>query len=115
MPEIEGAYYPDLKTMDEAIRLEAPTVGKFYHYEPGNGTRYEVFLSLRKDVGAEHEDYLPKVGISIMNFNRPCSMIIPWKSSLQHYDIDYMCEKMGILNGDAYALIPLINRFLSET
>lgn len=115
MPEIRGEWYPDLKSLNEGIKLQAPVVGKFYHYEPGNGTRYEVFLSLRKDVGALHEDYLPKVSISIMNFGRPCSMIIPWKSSLEHYDIGYMCDKMGILPGDAWALIPLINEFLKET
>lgn len=106
---MDETYYPQLKPLDQAVVACHPVLGEFYHYEPGNGTRYEVILTRRI---ARDPDYYPRVVVSIVNFGRGRSMVIPMGVPLDKHNISYMREKMGILEGDAWALIPLINRFM---
>lgn len=114
MPEIDGMYYPDLKPLDKAVVFSTQTRGSFYHYEPGNGTRYEVFLTKRNRTDHPHDEYYPVLTVAVMNFDRPCSMTLPFPDApLDKHNIDYMVEKMKILPGDAWALIPLVNQFIA--
>lgn len=118
MPERNGVYYPELKPLDKAIRFMAEGHSQFFIYEPGNGTRYEVFITFRhpgrgafKD--ARFQEDFPFGSICIVNFDRPCSMpLIPYRYSID--DVGYIADKMDILAGDAWALVPLINSFLEE-
>lgn len=107
----EQAYVAKLKPMDEALKAIVPTKGKFYHYEPGNGTRYEVFISRRELTGYK---YYPELVVSIMNFDRPCSMTVPLFDGEPDMYPDYVREKMGILEGDALAIRELVKYYLEE-
>lgn len=114
MPEHNGVHFPDLKPLDQAVLFDAPGHCHFYHYEPDNGTRYEVMISRRNRTDHKYDAYYPLLTVAVMNFDRPCSMTIPFPDApLGVHNIDYMMDKMGILNGDAWALLPLINRFIT--
>lgn len=109
----EQAYTAKLKPMNEAVKAVFPTNGKFYHYEPGNGTRYEVFISRRKPAWP-HDSY-PELVVSIMNFDRPCSMTVPLFAGQVDVHPGYVKEKMGILIGDALAICELLAHYTEET
>jgi hypothetical protein len=111
MPELNGMWYPDLKPVDKATvaRLDGESV--MYHYEPGNGTRYEaVFARIYR---TEQSKLYPRVILTICNFDRPCSMVVPDVQKLTENDLEYIREKMGVLAGDAWALLHLINHYLT--
>lgn len=110
----EQAYIAKLKPMGKSLVMEATASGKFYHYEPGNGTRYEVFISRRAATDHKYDDYYPKLSIAIMNFDRPCSMIVPVFDGKPDLAADYVQDKMGILPGDALAIIRLVDHFMKE-
>jgi hypothetical protein len=99
-----GAYYPSLKPVPEAIRF---TDGSYFHYEPGNGTRYEVIFT---KFDAEHEK-----GQVVMTVVCPRRTAMFVDREMGMYSLGYMQEKLvGMYNGDCYALIPLINHYLKE-
>jgi hypothetical protein len=100
-------YMAGMKPVEKSIINGCKTSGRFYHYEPGNGTRYEVFISDR--LGNDIPDYYPGTVISVMNFDRPCSMTIPVFDGKPDVHPDYMMEKMRIGLGDALALVKLVH------
>jgi hypothetical protein len=97
-------YYPELKPIASALvhTSSGPNLGTYYHYEPGNMTRYEVIFTNFLDVYGET--------ITLMSVVCPrnAAMILP-KYKFEMYDLDYMQEKLGMGEGDCYALIQLIN------
>lgn len=99
-----GIYFRPLKPVVSATVVRANASGSFYHYEPGDGTRYDVLFSTY-DTG-----YGLQVVMTLVNFNT--SMIIPGRVDL--IDLDYMHEKIKITHGSCYALMPLINHYLNE-
>lgn len=111
MNTTENEYVKSLKPVSQSIRHESQTVGRFYHYEPGNGTRYEVFISFRGRMTTG--DHYPQLVVSIMNFDRPCSMTIPMFDGYIDAHPDYVCEKMRVLPGDALAIVELVKHFLA--
>lgn len=100
--EYDGAYYPALKPLSEAIRRESPSLCQFFIYEPGNGTRYDVLIStFNTGYSVQHNVSIVNMGRSMM-FSGPFSMVA----------LSYMKEKLNLNYGDCYALIPLINAYL---
>lgn len=117
---VDDVSYPPLRPLEKACthRAERGT-SEFAVYEPGNGTRYEVLFARRGWIPGEimldpADDFFPRTVVAILNFGRPCVMVLPEVRQLGLGNIDYMCKKMGIDAGDAYALIPLINDFLER-
>jgi hypothetical protein len=102
--EAYGMYFRPLKPVAAATVTNAPTLGNFYHYEPGDGTRYEVIFS------TYNTGYGLQTVMTLVNFNS--SMVIPGRMDL--VDIDYMHEKLKLTHGSCYALMPLINYYLNE-
>ena len=112
--EVDGILYPALRPLEKAvIRRDSLGDAEFVHYEPGNGTRYEVFIVLRPGSIRGADDWYPYGAIAVVNFGRPASMALP-EHDLGLHDVDYIHEKMGVNLGDAYALIPLINDFIER-
>mgnify|MGYP005831235951 CR=1 FL=1 len=98
-----GVYYPPLKPVAKAIKFSS--VGPdsaYYHYEPGNGTRYEVVFVRHLNGYSEVEQVTMAVTCP-----RNAAMIVPEKLGM--YSLGYMQEKLKMLEGDCYALIPLVN------
>ena len=76
----------------------------YYDYQPGNGTRYEVlFNSFRTKYGR-------RTVMTIVNMNASMEL----NGELGIVSIGYMKEKLGLLDGDCYALIQLANTYLEE-
>ena len=101
----QGMYYPKLKNVNQAIcRRISPSDADYFHYEPGNGTRYDVLFSTYND------GYGQKTVMTLVNMRK--AMIISNEMSL--VNIGYMQEKLDLGEGDCYALIPLINHYLEE-
>jgi len=101
----QGMYYPKLKNVNEATcKRVAPHNADYFHYEPGNGTRYEVLFSTFND------GWGSKTVMTLVNMRK--AMIISNEMSL--VNIGYMQEKLDLGEGDCYALIPLINHYLEE-
>jgi hypothetical protein len=101
-----GMYFPPLRPLAKAIRRDTPPVyTAAYEYEPGNASRYVVVFNTY-DFGYGQETVM-----TVANLN--ASMIVPgpFHSPSQ---IGYMAEKLGLLEGDCYALMPLINHYLEE-
>ena len=99
-------YFPALKPVDRAIRkVRATDSSSFYHYEPGNGTRYEVIFT------AYNAGFGPEVVMTLVNFRKAMVITGPMFSPSQ---IGYMKEKLDMGEGDCYALMPLINHYLEE-
>lgn len=102
---IEGdRFYPALKTVSEASTRLHVAESVSCVYQPGNGTRYEVVFS-KFDHG-----YGPETVMTIINMRK--AMIIP--SAMGMHSLGYMQEKLGLGEGDCYALIPLINSYLED-
>ena len=98
-------FYPALKPVGVAIKEQVGLLhAVYYDYQPGNGTRYEVVFNSFKT------EYGRKTVMTVANFN--CSMELNYPLGL--VSIGYMKEKLGLREGDCYALIPLINTFLEE-
>ena len=98
-------FYPGLRPIHEAVRKDVPPFyTAFYVYEPGNATRYEALFNTYDD------GFGRKTVLTLVNFRR--SMIITNEMSIT--SLDYMQEKLGLGEGDCYALIPLINHYLEE-
>ena len=98
-------WYPALKTVQAAIVSQIGHVNSvFYDYQPGNGTRYEVLFN----------SFMTKYGrrtvMTLVNFNASMEL----NGSLGMASIGYMREKLGMLEGDCYALIQLVNMHLEE-
>ena len=101
-----GQYYPALRPMAKAIRRDSPPIyTAAYEYEPGNATRYVVVFNTY-DFGYGQETVM-----TVANMNT--SMIIPGPF-FSPAQIGYMVEKLKLLEGDCYALMPLINHYLEE-
>ena len=100
-----GVYFPALKSVGEAIKSQAIDYSSvFYDYQPGNGTRYEVlFNSFRTKYGR-------RTVMTIVNMNASMEL----NGELGIVSIGYMKEKLGLLDGDCYALIQLVNSYLEE-
>lgn len=103
-----GKYYPALKPTELAIHCEAEGSSTYYHYEPGNGTRYEVIFT-----EIELKEQFEKELIIVMTIIQPRrrSMITP-SYNFHMKDLGYMMEKLEMHEGDCYALIQLINIYL---
>ena len=103
---IYGKFFPALKPIHAAVRKAGKvTKSEFYHYEPGNGTRYEVaFITYDYGFGLE-------TVMTVANMSK--SMVIP-SYMLTNSQIGYMQEKLDLGEGDCYALMPLINHYLEE-
>lgn len=89
------AYYPPRKTVkrdDGEMRL--------IDWQPGNGTRYEVYLFLSTD----------RILLAWWNKGDGSRMMIKDQQTMFHYQ--YMLEKMAIGRADAAALLAL---FAQET
>jgi hypothetical protein len=98
-----GRYYPALKPIKEStMYVSHVTPCSYYQYEPGNGTRYDVVFS----------EYPTKHGMqqlmTIANMGR--SMILSGEVGM--YSLSYMREKLGLGEGDCYALLQLINWYM---
>ena len=107
--ELHGKRYPKLKTLGESIVYVDPGIDRvYYHYEPGNMTRYEVIFS---ELSVEYDDE-PMTVMTVMCPRQRC-MVIPHRM-FHMYDLDYMMEKLEMLEGDCYALIQLINHHLGR-
>jgi hypothetical protein len=102
-----GVHYPALKPVAAAIKREGKFINTaLYEYEPGNATRYVVLFA------TYNTGYGPETVMTVVNMN--ASMIIPGRF-FSPSQIGYMKEKLGILEGDCYALMPLVNAYLEET
>jgi hypothetical protein len=102
---IEGnRFYPALKSVAEASTRAHNANSYSCVYQPGNGTRYEVVFSEFNNGNG------PEIVMTIVNMRK--AMIIP--SQMGMHSLGYMQEKLGLGEGDCYALIPLINDFLEE-
>lgn len=99
-----GTYYPPLKAPWRGGIVFSD--GTYFHYEPGNGTRYEVLFT-RFDTEYEKN----RVAMTVL-CPRNAAMIIPDELGL--HSLGYMQEKLKMLEGDCYALIPLVNQYLKE-
>lgn len=101
-----ATYYPSLKSIGEALITNTGGGGQayYYHYEPGNMTRYEVVFCEYTDT---YDNQI--VLMSIVNPRRATMMIPLVRHEWGLHDIAYMKEKLGMGEGDCYALIPLIN------
>jgi len=102
---IYGKFFPGLKTVAASVSRSKEGKSWFGIYQPGNGTRYEFIFS-EYDFG-----HGPETMLTIVNM-RKC-MIIPGPM-FPDTSIGYMVEKLGLNEGDCYALIPLINDYLTE-
>lgn len=104
-----GNFYPDLKKPG-GLGIVGSLTGdtKFYHWEPGNCTRYEVmFTELEFS-----DDHYPHVVMTVL-VPQPAAMVVTKKMDLQ--DLEYMREKMpNLQEGDRWALCSLINHHLEE-
>ena len=101
-----GQYFPALRPMHAAITKDSPPVyTAHYEYEPGNATRYVVVFNTY-DTG-----YGPETVMTVVNMNAAMIIPGPFHSPSQ---IGYMQEKLKLLEGDCYALMPLINHYLEE-
>lgn len=99
-------YFPPLKDADKAIvKVVVSDFSAFYHYEPGNGTRYEVVFSTYNDGFGE------KTVMTLVNFRKTMVLTSEMRWASQ---IGYMKEKLGLGEGDCYALMPLINQYLED-
>jgi hypothetical protein len=102
---IEGnKFYPALKPVAASISRGHTAESYSCVYQPGNGTRYEVVFS-EFDIGNG-----PETVMTIVNMRK--AMIIP--SQMGMHSLGYMQEKLGLGEGDCYALIQLINDYLNE-
>lgn len=105
--EYGGMYYPKLKPIGAAIvYASGGERSYYYHYEPGNMTRYETLFT---DVTTKYEGNML---VMTLICPRNTSMIIPNNGHMDMYDIGYIMEKTGLREGDAYALLQLINHHL---
>lgn len=117
---VDGIHYPALRPLDQSLKYASQgSRCEFVVYEPGNGTRYEMFLGRRGPMMpdprlGEMDEYFPRNFIAIVNFGRPRCMSFPTVRRFGLANIDFICEKMDVQAGDAYALIPLINDFLER-
>lgn len=102
---IEGnKFFPALKPVSAASTRAHVDESYSCVYQPGNGTRYEVvFSKFNNGLG-------PEIVMTIVNMRK--AMIIP--SQMGMHSLGYMQEKLGLGEGDCYALIPLINSYLEE-
>ena len=100
-----GVYYPALKPVDQAIKVQHGIINSvFYDYQPGNGTRYEVLFN------SFETKYGRRTVMTIINMNASMEL----NGSLGIMSIGYMKEKLGLLDGDCYAIIQLVNTYLEE-
>lgn len=99
-----GKYFPPLKPVAAAVSRVHNDESYSCVYQPGNGTRYEVAFS-RYNIGNG-----PETVMTIINMRK--AMIIP--SYMGMHSIGYMTEKLGLGEGDCYALIPLINAYITD-
>lgn len=103
-----GCYYPPLKPVLDAIRFESGWKDhSYFHYEPGNGTRYEVIFTRFRTEYVEGDR-------TVMTVICPRNAAMIVSGELGMYSLTYMQEKLKILEGDCYALIPLVNHYLKE-
>ena len=98
---IFGKFFPGLKLASMAISKSKNIESVFFAYEPGNMTRYEVLFSNLAN---------QRVVMTIINMRKSMELSGP----LNEYSIGYMQEKLGLSEGDCYALIPLINHYFEE-
>lgn len=101
--EFHGGYYPALKITGDGIVSYNEGASTYYDYQPGNMTRYQVVFSKYPSEWGGTETLM-----SIVNMNT--CMVIPGEMNM--LSLDYMMEKLGLMRGDCYALIPLINRYV---
>jgi hypothetical protein len=98
---IFGKFFPGLKLPSAAVSKSKNVESVFYAYEPGNMTRYELLFSNLAN---------QRVVMTIVNMRKSMELSGP----LNEYSIGYMTEKLGLGEGDCYALIPLINHYFEE-
>ncbi len=99
--------FPALRPVPKAIQKSSgdPTYCRYFDYEPGNATRYEVaFCTYPTGNGLQ-------TVMTIVNMHR--SMVIPGRLEWS-YQLGYMREKLELSDADCYALMPLINHYLEE-
>ena len=103
--ELLGTFYPALKPVSKAVRETRTLVhGNRYVYEPGNATRYEVvFATFMTDWGEE-------TSMTLTNFGK-CMVL---SGPVGMYSLGYLQEKLGMKEGDCYALLQLINTYFKE-
>ena len=106
--EVDGVYYPALKDPVQAIKFQSGWKDHDYiHYEPGNGTRYEVvFTEIQREYSDEKELVLSVICPA------PAAMTIPGGFRRFYlFDLEYFIEKLRMRPGDVYALLPLVNHY----
>lgn len=98
--EVDALPKPKI-SLERAIK-DVAIAGKtfYYWYEPGNGTRYDVVLTMVPGK--------KRLAIVLENHGRGCS--IPTTA----LDADYLSEKLRIGTADAEALLPLLAHYLAE-
>lgn len=104
--EIYGVLFPALLPVEKAIKRQTGSVeSRYYTYEPGNMTRYDVIFNVY-DAG-----WGPEMVMTIINLNT--AMVIP---SRMHSptQISYLKDKLGLGEGDCYALMQLINYHMEK-
>jgi hypothetical protein len=104
--ERDGIHYPALKPMSQALRDTGAARTIWYNYEPGNATRYEVSFTPRPDRWGGFEV------VMAVTVPQRAAMVLNGKVGL--HSLGYMREKLGMLDGDVYALMPLINKYFEE-
>lgn len=103
-----GKYFPALKLVHDATVASADCKSVYYHYEPGNMTRYEVIFT------RFNTKYETNKVVMTVFCPRNTSMVLPG-DEMGMYSINYMQDKLGMSEGDCYALIQLINHYLKAT
>lgn len=109
---IDGVAFPNPKPLEDAVLGRATCSGIFYHYEPGNGTRYDIWLT-KKNIHSPNSMFVetgnPKYAAIITNFGRPA--MLTWTYPLVDSDIWEMSHQSGISPVDVFVLLPLLRAF----
>lgn len=101
-----------MRPMKEAITRELPNTstraGEMLEFQPGNGTRYEVYFQklsgmISEPLGHGHSATL----IVFCNVRNRPSIIIP--DHCGYLSLDYFVEKTGMDEGDAVPLVALVS------
>lgn len=72
----------------------------YFIHEPGNGSRYEIILSVARPPGLK-----PKTVLTLVNFRTA----MEWPRHIGEYDAGYVASKLGVPTADATALIQFMD------
>lgn len=104
-----------LKPLSASIKrvwVSADCRTRLVDLEPGNGTKYMVlFSNLPKEIGEVLGCGGRGVMATVTNFRNRPSILLP---ALGLVSLAYLVEKTGLGEGDAVALLPLINNHIQS-